>query len=122
FSRQQEKDTNSQLNTFEDRPQNIAIANVYRQDFLFPGYTAQASFHYNNDGPDVQDRKSTRLNSSHLVNSYAVFCLKKKNILSNFMPVAKKIPMLTSSFRLSSKYSGHFLKHERQPYLPTMKQ
>src|SRR2546426_9375881 len=29
---------------------------------------------------DVQlDRKSTRLNSSHLVISYAVFCLKKKN-------------------------------------------
>src|SRR5437588_1212548 len=28
----------------------------------------------------VQDRKSTRLNSSHTVNSYAVFCLKKKNI------------------------------------------
>src|SRR5256885_3990943 len=27
----------------------------------------------------VQDRKSTRLNSSHLVISYAVFCLKKKN-------------------------------------------
>src|SRR2546426_9013963 len=29
------------------------------------------------DGQD-QDRKSTRLNSSHLVISYAVFCLKKK--------------------------------------------
>src|SRR5256885_3738007 len=28
------------------------------------------------------DRKSTRLNSSHLVISYAVFCLKKKNIPS----------------------------------------
>src|SRR5256885_7268488 len=27
-----------------------------------------------------KDRKSTRLNSSHLVISYAVFCLKKKNI------------------------------------------
>src|SRR5256885_9553452 len=27
------------------------------------------------------DRKSTRLNSSHLVISYAVFCLKKKNLL-----------------------------------------
>src|SRR5256885_12570394 len=26
----------------------------------------------------VEDRKSTRLNSSHLVISYAVFCLKKK--------------------------------------------
>src|SRR6266446_9001723 len=29
--------------------------------------------------PRVRDRKSTRLNSSHLVISYAVFCLKKKN-------------------------------------------
>src|SRR5256885_3387578 len=28
----------------------------------------------------VRDRKSTRLNSSHLVISYAVFCLKKKKI------------------------------------------
>src|SRR5256885_7025793 len=30
------------------------------------------------DGPLLGDRKSTRLNSSHLVISYAVFCLKKK--------------------------------------------
>src|SRR5690606_42053684 len=32
-------------------------------------------------GPDrrEQDRKSTRLNSSHVKISYAVFCLKKKN-------------------------------------------
>src|SRR2546426_7577006 len=29
-------------------------------------------------GSDAADRKSTRLNSSHLVISYAVFCLKKK--------------------------------------------
>src|SRR5256885_12156700 len=29
------------------------------------------------------DRKSTRLNSSHLVISYAVFCLKKKNTSHN---------------------------------------
>src|SRR5947208_5131467 len=28
--------------------------------------------------PGVQDRKSTRLNSSHQIISYAVFCLKKK--------------------------------------------
>src|SRR5688500_19417068 len=27
---------------------------------------------------EITDRKSTRLNSSHLVSSYAVFCLKKK--------------------------------------------
>src|SRR5256885_8349252 len=29
----------------------------------------------------IEDRKSTRLNSSHLVISYAVFCLKKKKTL-----------------------------------------
>src|SRR5438132_14172585 len=29
-------------------------------------------------GPTLKDRKSTRLNSSHTVISYAVFCLKKK--------------------------------------------
>src|SRR5256885_4106960 len=31
-------------------------------------------------GEAARDRKSTRLNSSHLVISYAVFCLKKKNL------------------------------------------
>src|SRR5256885_12153127 len=30
-------------------------------------------------GDTLRDRKSTRLNSSHLVISYAVFCLKKEN-------------------------------------------
>src|SRR5256885_1448388 len=38
------------------------------------------------------DRKSTRLNSSHLVISYAVFCLKKKNsfrgVLSTDLPLS----------------------------------
>src|SRR5256885_5882288 len=34
-----------------------------------------------------RDRKSTRLNSSHLVISYAVFCLKKKNQLLSLYPV-----------------------------------
>src|SRR5437667_7318156 len=29
--------------------------------------------------PQRRDRKSTRLNSSHITISYAVFCLKKKN-------------------------------------------
>src|SRR5258708_9296613 len=29
--------------------------------------------------PQTKDRKSTRLNSSHQIISYAVFCLKKKN-------------------------------------------
>src|SRR5690625_6350240 len=32
-------------------------------------------------GGDLEDRKSTRLNSSHVAISYAVFCLKKKTTL-----------------------------------------
>src|SRR5258708_20406302 len=31
----------------------------------------------------ARDRKSTRLNSSHQIISYAVFCLKKKNVKGN---------------------------------------
>src|SRR5688500_19828447 len=35
------------------------------------------------DIDEIRDRKSTRLNSSHLVISYAVFCLKKKKKQQN---------------------------------------
>src|ERR1022692_4893818 len=37
------------------------------------------------------DRKSTRLNSSHLVISYAVFCLKKKKHLAAFLALRLEI-------------------------------
>src|SRR5256885_8474739 len=36
------------------------------------------------DAIEPEDRKSTRLNSSHLVISYAVFCLKKKKDVSSY--------------------------------------
>src|SRR5207248_8514030 len=35
------------------------------------------------DALALRDRKSTRLNSSHRTNSYAVFCLKKKTSFNN---------------------------------------
>lgn len=55
-----EKDTNSFLNTFRDRGQNVLIGNYYVQDFIWPGYTAQWSFHYNRDGPSFHfDRNDT---------------------------------------------------------------
>src|SRR2546426_6083138 len=38
-----------------------------------------------------QDRKSTRLNSSHLVISYAVFCLKKKQDTVKIQPWLRSI-------------------------------
>lgn len=44
-----EKNTNSDLNSMALRKQQLILANVYRQDFLVPGYTAQFSVHYNID-------------------------------------------------------------------------
>lgn len=38
-----EKDTDSELNTFNNRDQEVVIANLYRQDFIWPGYTAEIS-------------------------------------------------------------------------------
>src|SRR2546429_5813772 len=51
---------------------------------------------YFNVQPDI-DRKSTRLNSSHGYNSYAVFCLKKKK---------EDIKVLISSASSSTQKSG----------------
>ncbi len=44
-----EKDTNSGLNTMSLRDQQVAIANIYWQDFLVRGYTQQFSVHYVRD-------------------------------------------------------------------------
>src|ERR1022692_1057950 len=40
--------------------------------------------------PTPTDRKSTRLNSSHLVISYAVFCLKKKKNSQDIRPATRQ--------------------------------
>src|SRR5256885_11830331 len=54
---------------------------------LLPGYLPTPHVHGNEDlatyvdAESTEDRKSTRLNSSHLVISYAVFCLKKKTLM-----------------------------------------
>lgn len=48
-----EKNTNSGLNTFEARHQQVYIGNVYIQDFFFKGYTTEFSFHYNRDDPTI---------------------------------------------------------------------
>jgi hypothetical protein len=48
-----EKNTNSGLNTFERRHQQVIIANFYMQDFVKPGYTTEFSIHYNKDDDGV---------------------------------------------------------------------
>jgi len=49
-----EKDTNSGLNTFQRRGQLVAVANLYREDSLFPGYTTEVSVLGSFDQPDLQ--------------------------------------------------------------------
>src|SRR5437667_1176322 len=49
-------------------------------------------------GPCAEDRKSTRLNSSHITISYAVFCLKKKKT------VGSSSTALTSNLKTDGKY------------------
>ena len=44
-----EKETNSELNTFEPREQTVAVANVFRQDTFTLGYTISASVHHTID-------------------------------------------------------------------------
>src|ERR1022692_612284 len=63
------------------------IVNQYQYDTFNYDYSSQEAPYegsYGTAGIDsaevTPDRKSTRLNSSHLVISYAVFCLKKKKI------------------------------------------
>lgn len=44
-----EKNTNSGLNTFHRRGRDLAVANLYIQDFFARGYTAQFSYHFLRD-------------------------------------------------------------------------
>src|SRR5690606_41476060 len=66
-----------------DRPVRLAAVKVERdarRGDVRVGQREQAVGPHGQIGPDgvrVEDRKSTRLNSSHVKISYAVFCLKK---------------------------------------------
>ncbi len=51
---QLEKDTNSGLNRFDRRPQNVYLFNLYRQDFIKHGFTGQLMFAFNDDRRGVE--------------------------------------------------------------------
>src|SRR5439155_11946009 len=53
---------------------------LFRSSCLPPRKVVFEVCNCSHEGFQPQDRKSTRLNSSHVAISYAVFCLKKKNI------------------------------------------
>src|SRR6266705_6090085 len=52
----------------------------------------------------IGDRKSTRLNSSHRTNSYAVFCLKKKKHIKEACYINLGSPMYNVGVDLPQKY------------------
>src|SRR3989442_2907165 len=54
----------------------------YRHALLVPGLQADQRLLQTGNDLEKADRKSTRLNSSHVRISYAVFCLKKKKKFS----------------------------------------
>src|SRR5439155_9019291 len=54
------------------------IDGILVSDFIFPAWF-ESHRKPKSTKFDFRDRKSTRLNSSHVAISYAVFCLKKKN-------------------------------------------
>jgi hypothetical protein len=61
FFDQVEKDINSELNTFDDRNQNTLAVNYYRQDFIWPGLTIQASVLADRNGTSFLFSKNNNL-------------------------------------------------------------
>src|ERR1022692_4837637 len=69
------------------------------------------------------DRKSTRLNSSHLVISYAVFCLKKKIRPHDALPVLERRrgpPQLRARRAVGSLRYFFFFMERRPTELPDL--
>src|SRR5207249_3194015 len=66
-------------------------------------------------GPVVVDRKSTRLNSSHVSISYAVFCLKKKKILSTSIPNSNLIHLDEKANIFSLDAEVHVIENSKSP-------
>src|SRR5258705_10247624 len=70
---------------FRSRSRSLKNGASCGSGICFPSHSADrlpVTAWYSAEWEGKQDRKSTRLNSSHLGISYAVFCLKKKKFLN----------------------------------------
>lgn len=75
-----EKDTNSGLNKFANRHQQVLLANFYMQDFGFPGYTAQFSYHYDKDDASLHYDEN-----GFLVRPAPIGAVKPHNIRAHYI-------------------------------------
>src|SRR5256885_6830248 len=79
-----------------------------RLDLDFDALVSGGQFFFDKRKQRLRDRKSTRLNSSHLVISYAVFCLKKKTKqlarLCTFVTVLCSSPLRHAALSSSHSY------------------
>src|SRR2546430_3878640 len=78
------------------------------------GLAVTASYTWRRNSSPKPDRKSTRLNSSHSQISYAVFCLKKKNIR---LQVYRHKPRRAVSSSPSSSYTLSRNPYRNSPVL-----
>src|SRR5699024_12234377 len=75
--------SNNQWSRSWSRPQYRMTHDLFKTNDSISDITSSSQNHLDNFiSTPAEDRKSTRLNSSHVSISYAVFCLKKKKIIS----------------------------------------
>jgi hypothetical protein len=78
-----EKETNSELNTFDKREQKVFVANLFRQDFLTHGYQVSLSYHRS------QDDASTHYDANgFLVRPAKVGSARPHEIRANYLGLA----------------------------------
>lgn len=81
-----EKDTNSGLNSFQTRHRQVIIANLYRQDFIWQGYTAQVSFHHDRDNAGSGDTNGQQYdNNGFLVRPANVGDVRPHDVRSYYL-------------------------------------
>src|SRR5687768_18116339 len=84
---------------------------LFRSPQPNPSRPIQGFADSNNWYDDIsEDRKSTRLNSSHGYISYAVFCLKKKKIRKIYYKQSYQISILFTSFVTITYTMGNILR------------
>ena len=74
----------------------------FKGDFVKKNYYIRGTF------PHTRDRKSTRLNSSHALISYAVFCLKKKKKKTHNKQQQQKTKQNNKKKKKNKKTTNHY--------------